>query len=168
MSARPVAAALACLALVAGCGSTEPGVASAPGTSSPASPAPSTAQIWMTRSGLLHRVTRTVGGGPAARAALQALLAGPTDAERAAGVRTAIPRGARVLALTVTGHRATVNLSERFAWNAGDSRSTVLRLAQVVYTLTGLPGIHSVQIEISGRPLRDGHRRVDYRGLTGG
>jgi spore germination protein GerM len=99
---------------------------------------------------------------------MRRLLAGPTGPERAAGVRTAIPSGTRVLSLRVSRNTATVNLSERFAANAGDSRGTVLRLAQVVYTLTAVPGIRTVLIQISGRTLTGGHERRDYRGVTGG
>jgi Sporulation and spore germination len=158
------AALMVTLALAAGCGrnASPPAVPSHTGATARAA-----AEVWLTRSGLLHPVRRGVAG-QGARAAMRRLLAGPTGAERAAGVQTAIPRGTRVLALRVTRHSATVNLSERFASNAGDSRGTVLRLAQVVYTLTAVPGIRSVIIQISGRPLTGGHRRADYRGVTGG
>src|SRR5436305_7125431 len=132
-----IAAALACGVLAAGCGWSE-SPAAAPAAGTRTSAVSTTARIWLTRSGLLHHVTREVGG-PGARAALRSLLSGPTDTERTSGVRTAIPKGTRVLAVSVAGHTATVNLSERFAADAGDSRATVLRLAQVVYTLTALP-----------------------------
>src|SRR5438045_7585457 len=54
------------------------------------------------------------------RAALLELLRGPTAAERDRGVRSALPRGTRLVAVRVTGRTATVDLRgrSRRAWRA--------------------------------------------------
>jgi hypothetical protein len=71
----------------------------------------------------------------AAADAIRALIAGPTAAERAAGLGTQIPAGTRLLDLTVGDDRvATVDLSTEFE-TAGDEASIRVRLGQVACTL---------------------------------
>ena len=95
-----------------------------------------------------HAATRRV-----ATAALHALLAGPTAAERADGIRTEIPRGTRLLPdLSISKGVAKVDLTSDFETGA-PSRSLKLRLAQVVYTLTQFPTVKSVRFEIDGSPV---------------
>jgi sporulation and spore germination protein/immunoglobulin-like protein involved in spore germination len=86
-----------------------------------------------------------------ATAAMNALLAGPTSAE--SGERTitsAIPAGSSLLGLTVSDGVATVDLSSEFA-SGGGSASAIIRLGQVVYTLTQFPTVTSVLFEIDGQ-----------------
>ena len=98
---------------------------------------------------LLREVPRTPAIGTAA---MQALLAGPSEAERAERVITsAVPEGSRLLGLTIEDGVATVDLSSEFE-SGGGSMSILVRLAQVVYTLTQFPTVQSVLIEIDGRP----------------
>jgi spore germination protein GerM len=83
------------------------------------------------------------------RAALLALLHGPTTAERARGIRSALPAGTRLVRLQVARGTATVGLAggSRRAWLTGGVYAT----AQVVYTLTARPGIERVWMRVSGR-----------------
>lgn len=83
------------------------------------------------------------------RAALLALLHGPTAAERARGIRSALPAGTRLARLRVARGTATVGLAggSRRAWLAGGVYAT----AQVVYTLTARPGIERVWMRVRGR-----------------
>ena len=83
------------------------------------------------------------------RAALVALLRGPTAAERAHGIRSALPSGTRLVSLRVARRTATVDLAggSRRAWLTGGFYAT----AQVVYTLTARPGIDRVRMRVSGR-----------------
>jgi spore germination protein GerM len=83
------------------------------------------------------------------RAALLALLRGPSAAERARGIRTAIPRGSRLVRVGVSHGTATVDLAggSRRAWLTGGFYAT----AQVVYTLTARPGIRRVWMWVGGR-----------------
>jgi hypothetical protein len=78
--------------------------------------------------------------------------AGPTAAERAAGLATQIPSGTRLLDLAVSGGVATVDLSGTFD-DGGGSLSMVLRVAQVVYTLTQFDTIRSVAFRLDGVPV---------------
>jgi spore germination protein GerM len=83
------------------------------------------------------------------RAALLALLRGPTADERGRGIRSALPPGARLAALRVSRGTATVALrgGSRRAWLTGGFFAT----AQVVYTLTARSGIERVWMRVDGR-----------------
>jgi spore germination protein GerM len=83
------------------------------------------------------------------KAALQALLHGPTAAERARGIRSALPAGTRLVGLRVARGTATVGFAggSRRAWVAAGFYAT----AQVVYTLTARPGIQRVWMRVGGR-----------------
>jgi spore germination protein GerM len=99
-------------------------------------------------------VLRVVPESPAvATAALNALLAGPTDTE--AGGRTitsAIPDGTALLGVTVKNGVATVDLSTEFD-SGGGTASMQYRLAQVVYTLTQFSTVKSVVFQIEGETV---------------
>ena len=102
---------------------------------------------------LLFSTPRTAESTPAvARAALEALLAGPSDVEAAAGVSTAIPEGTQLLDVSIEDGVATVDLSSEFE-SGGGSLSMTMRLAQVVFTVTQFPTVESVQFELDGQPV---------------
>src|SRR5215471_2522288 len=99
----------AIVALTAACGSSAAvdegtvgapaGTATAPSSAQPpasiAQPAETVPlQVWLRRDGMIWPVVRHVPATPAVgRAAIQALLEGPTPAESANGVGTVIPAG---------------------------------------------------------------------------
>jgi sporulation and spore germination protein/immunoglobulin-like protein involved in spore germination len=87
-----------------------------------------------------------------ARGAVRALLAGPDSAERARGLATAIPPGTRLLGLTIRDSVATVDLTRAFEAGGG-SASIRMRLAQLVYTLTQLPGVRRVRLHLEGQAV---------------
>jgi sporulation and spore germination protein/immunoglobulin-like protein involved in spore germination len=89
-----------------------------------------------------------------ARAAMNALLAGPLGAEleAAPAITSAIPSGTRLLGLSITNGIATVDLSREFE-SGGGSRSAFGRLGQVVYTLTQFPTVSSVLFQIEGQTV---------------
>ncbi len=94
--------------------------------------------------------------GPAltpATVAVRALLAGPTATERRQGLSSAVPIGTRLLGLSVRDGAASVDLSSRFG-SGGGSLSMTERLAQLVYTLTAIRGVHTVNLRIEGRLVR--------------
>jgi len=109
-------------------------------------------------------VLRTVPRSSAtARAAMAALLAGPSARERAAlpYVKTVVPAGSRLLGIGISGGVATVDLSAEFAsfspddaWDLGmfELRG---RLAQVVYTLTQFPTVDRVAFRLAGKPVKE-------------
>ena len=95
-----------------------------------------------------RRVAQTAG---VARAALTALLAGPTAQETDAGYGTSIPQGSRFRGVSITGGTATVDLTSSFA-TGGGSASMLTRVAQVVYTATQFPGVVRVAFRLDGAP----------------
>ena len=98
-------------------------------------------------------VLREVPGTQAiGAAAMTALLAGPTAEERADRViTTAVPSRSRLLGLTIQDGIATVDLSSDFE-SGGGSASVLIRLGQVVFTLTQFPTVQGVVFHIEGRP----------------
>jgi germination protein M len=95
-----------------------------------------------------------------ARAAMEQLLAGPTQDEGAHDLRvgtigTQIPEGTTLLGVDIEDGVATVDLSGEFATGDidGDQReSWAIRLAQVTYTLTQFPTVASVRFQVDGKP----------------
>ncbi len=85
-----------------------------------------------------------------AEATLKALLAGP-EGRLGRSLTTAIPRGTRLLRIAYAGGVATVDLSEDFV--AGVGGSGMLRVGQVVWTVTRLIPTAGVLITVEGRPV---------------
>ena len=87
-------------------------------------------EVWFSRRGRLveelrtHSATRQV-----ATAALHALLAGPTRGERAAGVRSEIPPGTRLLGLTIAKGVARVDLSSDYEAGASSRLKAEIALS---------------------------------------
>ena len=97
-----------------------------------------------------HRIVpKTLETG---KAAMLALLQGPTADETAAGLVGAIPQGTRFLGLTIENGVATVNLSKEYE-SGGGSLSMFMRIAQVVYTLTQFPTVSKVSFQLDGQPV---------------
>lgn len=98
-------------------------------------------------------VHRSVPATPrVAAAAMRQLLAGPSLAERKAGLVTTIPIGTRLLGVAITSGTATVDLSHTYE-SGGGSLSMSARLAQVTFTLTQFPTVRRVTFEIAGTPV---------------
>ena len=107
--------------------------------------------IYLVRGEGLGVARRTVAETEAvARAALEELLAGPTDEDAEAGLATEIPEGTRLNDVSVADGVATVDLSEEFE-SGGGSLSMQLRVSQVVFTLTHFPTVESVEFMIDGQ-----------------
>lgn len=94
-----------------------------------------------------HEATRFV-----ATAAMKALLAGPSPAELAAGLRTSVPAGTKLLGISIKKGVATVDLTSQYQ-SGGGSLSMKARLAQVVYTLTQFPTVRAVLFHLDGEPV---------------
>ena len=95
---------------------------------------------------------RTVQGGDTSarlRAALEALLAGPTDAERGEGLGTAIPVGTRLRAVRVEDGVVWADFSREID-SGGGSASMLGRFWQIVYTATQFPDAPRARILIEG------------------
>ncbi|MDI9599456.1 MAG: GerMN domain-containing protein [Acidobacteriota bacterium] len=128
----------------------------ASGAASPSATAASgttTLALYFLRSEKLGVADRRVGKTTMpATAAIRALLAGPSSAERAASLTTAIPRGTRLLGLSIDDGLARVDLSREFG-SGGGSLSMAARVAQVVYTLTRFRTVRAVEFLMEGAPI---------------
>ncbi len=82
--------------------------------------------------------------------ALSQLFRGPSRAERAAGISTAIPRKARILGWRQVGRVAEVDVSRTFPLVA--STRTHLAHAQLVYTVTQVTGVEALRLLVAGQP----------------
>jgi hypothetical protein len=132
-------------------------------------------RVYLLRGEKVGPVRRSGPAGTPARAAIQALLAGPTAADRAAGLTSAVPAGTKLLGVTIVDDVATVDLSSQFG-SGGGSQSMQARVAQVVFTLTQFPNVESVLFHMEGRPvtalggegvvLTSPQTRADWEALT--
>jgi hypothetical protein len=136
-----------------------PGLGGGSGTAE-ASPQPTTVSIHLLldQGGLgpfLVPVEREVGDTTAvARAAVTALLEGPTDDEAASlpAVSTSIPDDVVLRGLSIDDGLATVDLSADFAAGGG-SFTMLARVAQLTYTVTQFPTVDGLAIELDGEPI---------------
>ena len=146
---------------VAGCGSDEavslgppPGTTTTEPERTGSVPTLLSLEVWFARNdGLVsvrrtHRRTQLV-----ATAAVEALLEGPSAAERAAGIVSAVPKGTRLLGISIHHDGvATVDLTSEYQ-SGGGSLSMQTRLGQVVYTLTQFPTVKRVRFRLDGTPV---------------
>lgn len=185
-SARRVSAVLTLSAvLLAGCGvpiETRPRAIDPPhgpfqalASPTPAAPTagPVAEKLFLVKDDMLLAVTRHVNHPPAADALIRDLVAGPTDAERDAGITSALLGGSVVDRVDIVGGRATVDLSSTIESTARNDE--VLAYAQLVCTLLTRPDISGVTFTSAGRtvavPRGDGSLSAgpldasDYAGL---
>jgi hypothetical protein len=84
--------------------------------------------------------------------ALELLSKGPTSAETATGIQSPISTSTPLLLKSVDGGVASIALPSSFANLGGQDQ--ILAAAQLVYTLTALPGVTSVVILVGGKPAQ--------------
>ena len=148
-----------------------------PSTDEPSNPAPPsgarsaqpsgtvTIQVWFARTGKVFPTRRTRPATVAtSRLALTELLAGPSAAEAATGVRNTIPGNTTAEIKGISGGVATVTFPTAFYIGGRDS--VRLRQAQVVYTLTQFPTVSRVGFQSAGEPAGWPVGRADYMDLT--
>lgn len=97
-------------------------------------------------------VERTTSQTGVARAAVEALIAGPNRSEAAAGLSTLFPADSLLLGIRVEDGTAFVDMSLEFA-GGGGSASVLGRLAQLVYTLTEFDSIERVRLLLDGQQV---------------
>ncbi len=83
--------------------------------------------------------------------AIRVLLQGPTSAERKSGLNSAIHAGTELIGVTVEEGVADVNLSAEFE-TVTSQLGHLMRISQVVWTLTELPEVEAVRFRIHGVP----------------
>jgi hypothetical protein len=85
-----------------------------------------------------------------AKAALEELLAGPTDAEKLQGYSTSIPAGSKLNSISIVNGEARADFNEATE-SGGGSCSMAARVAQIKETLLQFPTVTSVKLSINGR-----------------
>jgi spore germination protein GerM len=118
-----------------------------------AAPARRTANVWLLRGEHGVPVRHSVPALTPATAAVRALLAGPSPAERRRGLASTIPSGTRLRGISLHGRVATIDLTSRYA-SGGGTLSMTLRLAQLVYTATSVRPITGVLLHLDGRDTK--------------
>lgn len=86
-----------------------------------------------------------------ARAALEQLLAGPTDAEKAEGYFTSINPGVKIQSLVVANGIASVDFDGQLEFQVGGSCRVAAIASQIRETLKQFPTVTDVVISINGR-----------------
>ena len=150
------------LLLLAACGAAHGAVAipsdevpfSVARSPEPERPTAPTAQysLAFVRRGHLVDVTRNLSTRAPQESVMIALLDGPTTREAERAITSEIPSETRLLQVRVVDTVAEVNLSREFQ-TAGSSESVLLRVAQVVRTLTSTKGVSSVRFLIDGESV---------------
>lgn len=172
MTARGVAALCLMLTALHGCGipveerarplsrgevpSSLPNRVSPP-TSRLGDPSVALAELFFVRDSRLAAVRREASATPSVEDILAGLMRGPTSVERSDGLRTALAGPVRLAGMEAAGV-PVVDVAESFAQIEGEEQ--ILALAQLVFTLTGVPGVDGVAFALSGRvvevPTGDG------------
>jgi germination protein M len=112
-----------------------------------------TYQLWFAQGESLFVTYRTQANVPRiGSAAVETLLAGPSETEQDYGLTTSVPQGTELLGLTIEDAIAHVDLTSEFE-EGGGSLSMQMRLAQVVHTLTQFPTVKGVAFSLDGEPI---------------
>jgi len=165
MRARSTLAAFATVLVLGGCGipvdssprplSADEVPLPAPDLALPPAPLPAdstqvTVEAFFVRGSRLAAVRRQVPAPASVEGALAAVLTEPSPAERNDGLRTALTRPVR-LAGNVGAGVPLIDVTETFERTEGEEQ--ILALAQLVFTLTGVPGVDGVSFALQGRPV---------------
>ncbi len=146
-------------------------------TTSAQHPGQAIQEIFLVSSTMHLLIAKRVVAAPVdASSVLATLLAGPSNAEAFSGITSDIPAGTSIRSVHVSANTATVDLTDDFATATGQSQ--ILAIAQIVYTVTQVPGILQVSFELGGVatevPSSDGTlltrpvTRSDYSSLAPG
>lgn len=122
---------------------------------------PVAARVYFVRDEKMGAAGRNVPMGPGETTTtptflervVKTLLKGPNPAETEFGLTTAIPKSTQVLGVARKGKTAVVDLSSAFE-SGGGSLSMMLRVAQVVCTLTQFKEFDNVAFRIDGAPVK--------------
>ncbi|HET9441695.1 MAG TPA: GerMN domain-containing protein [Acidimicrobiales bacterium] len=109
------------------------------------------ATVYLLAAGRLRAVPRQVTAPATIAKVLSALLTGPDDAELTAGLRSAINPSASLLPRRAPPETVSIDLSAEFV--QAPVSDQVLGLAQIVYTVTELPGVAGVTFTLDGEPI---------------
>jgi len=119
-------------------------------TSFPISPTEK-ATIFLVQGERLAPVQRELPAPVSVESVLETLAAGPTATEVQLGLRTALLAPGLMRSGGVSGGIATIDLGQPFTEIAG--RDQIVALAQIVSTVTGLPGVGRAAFKLEGNPV---------------
>ncbi len=98
--------------------------------------------FFVARTGHLTALKRVVPPHTGVRDVVEALLGGPTQSERQAGITTALTAGTRLVSVSQTAKKDTVTLDFSADFGTLSGTREVLGVAQVVYTVSAFrPGV---------------------------
>jgi hypothetical protein len=123
---------------------------SVPTTSLPVAPTEK-ATIFLVQGERLAPVQRELPAPVSVESVLETLAAGPTATEVQLGLRTALLAPGLMKSGGVSGGIATIDLGQPFTEIAG--RDQIVALAQIVSTVTGLPGVGRAAFTLDGSPV---------------
>jgi spore germination protein GerM len=109
------------------------------------------ATIFLVQGERLAAVQRELPAPVSVESVLETLAAGPTATEVQLGLRTALLAPGLMRSGGVSGGIATIDLGQPFTEIAG--RDQIVALAQIVSTVTGLPGVGRAQFTLDGQPV---------------
>lgn len=109
------------------------------------------ATLFLVQGERLAPVQRELPAPVSVESVLQALAAGPTTTEVQLGLRTALLAPGLMRSGGVSGGIATIDLGLPFTEIAG--RDQIVALAQIVSTVTGLPGVGRARFTLDGQPV---------------
>ncbi len=109
-------------------------------------------KVYFLRDERLVIAHRQVPGPAILREAVMELLAGPTQAELAAGLTSTVSTDTTLLDVNLVDGLATVDLSSDFG-TGGGSQSMIARVAQVVFTITQFDNTERVQFWMESEPI---------------
>jgi len=110
------------------------------------------ATLFLVQGERLAAVQRELPAPVSVESVLEALAAGPTATEVQLGLRTALlTTPGLVNSGGVSGGIATIDLGQPFSEIAG--RDQIVALAQIVSTVTGLPGVGRVRFTLDNNPV---------------
>lgn len=109
------------------------------------------ATLFLVQGERLAPVQRELPAPVSVESVLEALAAGPTATEVELGLRTALLTPGLMKSGGVSGGIATIDLGQPFTEIAG--RDQIVALAQIVSTVTGLPGVGRASFTLEGNPV---------------
>jgi spore germination protein GerM len=110
------------------------------------------ATLFLVQGERLAAVQRELPAPVSVESVLEALASGPTTTEVQLGLRTALlTTPGLVNSGGVSGGIATIDLGQPFTEITG--RDQIVALAQIVSTVTGLPGVGRVRFTLDGNPV---------------
>ncbi len=170
------------MVMVVGCGVSEQAhphalaTAATPRPTSLVGPVTRLTDVYLVRGEKVVATHRPVPDPVTLKRTVEVLLSGPTRAEAANGLRSALPGALGLHGVELSGDTAVVDLTSELS--AVSSQEQAIALAQLVYTVTARPGVHALRVLVDGQRVQvaraDGKltngdvTRADYRPLLEG